>query len=106
MSRPLHRVLLGALVLVSLALPMIALADALVVVHVDSESHAEGEVTLTARAGGQVYRCTTHEGQCSVDHVPGGHYSVVFTPTDGAPTDARTVMIAPAGRVELHVSAH
>ena len=106
MSRTLRKFCLAlAISLSALAVPGSALADALVVVSVQSPTHAEGVVTLTARAGGQVYRCTTEHGMCSIDGVPGGHYAVVFTPASGPPTDARNVMIAPAGRVELHLAA-
>ena len=106
MSRSLrHLLLLSAIALATLTVPGVALADALVVVTVDSPSHAEGVVTLTSRADAHTYSCTMHQGSCSVDGVPGGRYSVVFTPTTGQPTDARGVMIAPAGRVELHLAA-
>jgi len=106
MSRSLRQLSFAlALTLFGLALPGSALADALVVVSVESPSHAQGVVTLTARAGGRVFSCTTDNGTCSVDGVPGGHYSVVFTTAEGATTDARNVMIAPAGRVELHLTA-
>ncbi|NOY93278.1 MAG: hypothetical protein GXP55_18995 [Deltaproteobacteria bacterium] len=106
MSRPLRHFLFAlALCLGTFTLPRVALADALVVITVDSASHTEGVVTLTARTGGRTFSCTTQHGSCSVNGVPGGHYSVVFRPSSGQPTDARSVMIAPAGRVELHLAA-
>jgi len=106
MSRSLRNLCLAFLFgLLTLALPGSALADALVVVTVESPSHAEGVVTLTARNGGQAFSCTTQHGSCSIDGVPGGHYAVIFTATAGGATDARNVMIAPAGRVELHLTA-
>lgn len=111
MSRSLRNLCLALLLgLVTLAVPGSALADALVVVTVNSPSHAEGVVTLTARNGGETFSCTiitytTQHGSCSIDGVPGGHYAVVFTASAGGATDARSVMIAPAGRVELHLTA-
>ncbi len=84
-----------------------ALADALVIVQVQTEDGdpVEGEVTLRPRGGGESFSCTTEEGECQIPHVPGGRYTVHFEPSEGdAPTD-QPAMIPPAGRVRLHVAA-
>jgi len=100
---PLCLALLG---LATFAAP--ALADALVVVQVQTEGGdpVEGEVTLSPRGGGDSFSCTTEDGECQIPHVPGGRYTVHFEPAQGDPPADRSAMIPPRGRVELHVAAN
>ena len=105
--------LLGALVLVPLALPATTLADALVHVEVRAESGGSADGTVTLRPRGSEgdenapsYSCTTDGGSCSIDGVPGGRYQATFTPRGGEAQAPRSVMIPPSGTVRLRVSAH
>jgi hypothetical protein len=86
----------------------VALADALVNVQVRSEAGApvDGVVVLRSRANAETtYQCTTAQGDCHIDNVPGGQYTATFTPTGGQSQAPRTVMIPPAGIVSLLVAA-
>ena len=106
LRRRLPTVLLGLLVVVTFASP--ALADALVVVQVQTESGSpvDGQVTLRPRGGGgESFSCTTEAGECQIPHVPGGRYTVQFDPTEGDAPPPKAAMIPPAGRVTLHVAA-
>lgn len=101
----------GALVVVALGLLLavssVALADALVVVNVRGENGApaDGQVTLTAEAGGQTYSCQTQAGKCELPKVPGGSYKASVVPRgSNLATPPRAVMIPPAGKVSLIVS--
>ena len=91
-----------------LSFTSVALADALVNVQVRSESGSpvEGVVVLRSRADAETtYQCTTSQGDCHMDDVPGGQYTATFTPTGGASQAPRTVMIPPSGTVSLRVAA-
>lgn len=85
----------------------VAAADALVVVEVRTAAGdpVDGEVTLRASAEGATHTCQTTRGNCRIADVPGGRYTVVFTPAGGAPTRPRPAMIPPDGTVTLHVAA-
>jgi hypothetical protein len=66
----------------------VALADALVNVQVRSEAGTpvDGVVVLRSRANAETtYQCTTSQGDCHIDNVPGGQYTATFTPTGGEP---------------------
>jgi len=92
---------------VAVAVPGIAFADALVVVNVRGANGeaADGRVTLTAEAGGRTYICQTQAGKCEFPNVPGGSYRASVVPTDSThATPPRAVMIPPAGKVSLIVS--
>jgi hypothetical protein len=90
-------------ILASVAIAEVAFAEALVVVQV--RGRAEGRVTLTARSGGQTFSCQTQQGTCRMDGVPGGSYSVQFTPARGQAPPPTQAMIPPTGTVTLHVAA-
>lgn len=97
-----------ALLLSLASITSVALADALVNVQVRSEGGApvDGVVVLRSRANAETtYQCTTSQGDCHMDNVPGGQYTATFTPTGGASQAPRTVMIPPAGTVSLRVAA-
>ena len=83
-----------------------AYAEALVVVEVRTPSGdpANGTVTLKAQSGDATYTCTTENGTCRIDDVPGGQYTATLVPDDGVAPEPRNVMIPPAGRVTLRVS--
>ncbi|MFW6050589.1 MAG: carboxypeptidase-like regulatory domain-containing protein [Myxococcota bacterium] len=83
-----------------------ARADAVVEVQVRSPDGdpAEGVVTLQAKDGSRRYRCTTDQGRCRIEGVPGGRYEVRLKPHDGEAPPARQVMIPPSGKVKLIVS--
>jgi len=101
------RILLIATAVAALGLVAVptAFADALVVVRVQGEGAPDGQVTLTARNGGQTYTCTTEERTCRMNGVPGGSYRVEFAPVQGEAPAPRTAMIPPSGTVTLVVSA-
>ncbi|MCB9629199.1 MAG: carboxypeptidase regulatory-like domain-containing protein [Sandaracinaceae bacterium] len=103
----LRALLVLALPFVLVGVPASVLADALVNVEVRSEAGqpVDGVVVLQARAGGQVFQCTTAGGSCRIDNVPGGQYTATFTPAGGSAQAPRTVMIPPAGTVSLRVAA-
>lgn len=97
-----------ALLLSFTSVASVALADALVNVQVRSESGTpvDGLVVLRSRANAETtYQCTTNQGDCHMDNIPGGQYTATFTPTGGASQAPRTVMIPPAGTVSLRVAA-
>jgi len=97
-----------ALILSFTSLTSVAGADALVNVQVRSQSGApvDGVVVLRARGDAEtMYQCTTTQGDCHMDNVPGGQYMATFTPTGGPSQASRTVMIPPAGTVSLRVAA-
>ena len=106
LSRRLAAGLFGLLAFATFASP--ALADAQVVVQVRTQDGepVDGEVTLSPRSGGESYSCTTEGGQCQIAHVPGGRYTVHFTPAEGEPPPDKSAMIPPGGRVTLHVAAN
>ncbi len=93
-----------------LAVPMMAAADALVVVNVRAPRNqqgaavSDGRVTLTRQGGGQSFSCDTRGGTCRIDHVPGGAYVVTFAPANGRAPAPRNAMIPPTGTVSLYVS--
>ena len=91
----------------SLLVPVVALANALVIVEVRTSAGepADGTVVLTPRGGGEAMRCQTSAGDCRISAVPGGQYTVQFQPNGGTPTAPRPAMIPPEGRVTLHVAA-
>ena len=92
----------------SLGLPSLAAADALVVVEVRTPDNqpADGRVILRSRSGeGPEHSCTTTNGQCRIDAVPGGRYIVRFEPAGGPPPPPQSAMIPPEGRVTLRVSS-
>jgi hypothetical protein len=100
-------VALTALVVTApLVWPLPAAAQATVVVQVrtpDGEP-AEGKVTLVPKGEGQRHQCTTREGKCSMEGVPGGSYEVRLEPADGKAPPPRKVMIPPSGKATLIVS--
>jgi hypothetical protein len=105
-TRSIRHFLASGIVLGLLLLASVALAEALVVVTVRGPDQApDGEVTLTPRTSGHSYSCRTESGTCRIDGVPGGQYTVRFTPPGGQPTAPRVVMIPPAGTVRLNVAA-
>lgn len=90
------------------ALPSVAFADALVVVQVRTPDNepANGRVVLRSRSGeGPEHSCTTTDGECRIDAVPGGRYVVHFEPVSGEPPPPQSAMIPPQGRVTLRVSS-
>ncbi len=94
------------LILFALLVPAsVAFAEALVSVEVARAdgSVANGKVVLVS--GEQRYECTTEEGHCDIDHVPGGRYQVILEVPGAEPSPQRTVMIPPSGRVALRVAA-
>lgn len=105
--RALSRLVALAALLTSLLFVSVAAADALVVVEVRTAGGepVDGEVTLRPAAGGAAHTCRTTRGNCRIADVPGGRYTVVFTPATGAPTAPRPAMIPPDGTVTLHVAA-
>lgn len=100
------RVLIVVAVAAMVSLPTVASAEATVQVQVRS---ADGEVvdgTVTLRgAEDRTYSCTTEDGRCTLEDVVGGLYVVTLVRTTGPSPDPRTVMIAPTGSVDLHISA-
>ena len=102
---------LGVLAIVvssALGLPSLAFADALVVVQVRTPDNepANGRVVLRSRSGeGPEHSCTTTEGECRIDAVPGGRYVVHFEPAEGESPPPQSAMIPPEGRVTLRVSS-
>ena len=84
-----------------------AAADAEVSVELrDAEGKpAEGDVSLVDAKGATRASCTTRGGKCEMTGVPGGSYTVKVAPKKGAPPKPRKVMIPPAGKVSLIVSA-
>lgn len=95
-------------VLVVLTLVPTAFAEALVVVQVRTPDNepANGRVVLRARNGeGPEHSCTTTDGECRIDAVPGGRYVVHFEPTEGEAPAPQSAMIPPQGRVTLRVSS-
>ena len=94
--------------LIALTFVSTALADALVVVQVQTGGgeNVDGQVTLRPRGGGESFSCTTRQGRCQIPRVPGGRYTVVFQPSSGEAPAPKSAMIPPSGNVTLHVSAN
>lgn len=65
---------------------------------------ANGKVVLEGRGEERRYSCTTREGKCSIEGVPGGRYEVRLEPRSGEAPPPRKVMIPPSGEVTLIVS--
>ena len=86
-----------------------AYAEALVVVEVrTAEGQAKDGIVTLQRRGDDApsLQCTTQDGNCNIDQVPGGRYIVSFEPQEGSAPAPRNVTIPPSGRVTLHVSAN
>jgi hypothetical protein len=101
--------LLGALALTGLAgalLPAAVFAEATVSVSLkDPQGQpADGKVTLSSAEGKSVATCVAHAGQCEMQSVPGGFYTVTVEPAKGAAPKPRKVMIPPSGKVALVVA--
>ncbi|MEM9067229.1 MAG: hypothetical protein AAGE52_01945 [Myxococcota bacterium] len=101
------RQLVGALAFagaVAIAVP--ALAEALVVVEVRTPdgTAANGRVVLRPRGEGAEFSCTTSEGGCRIEHVPGGRYTVTFEPAEGDGPEPSNAVIPPEGTVTLRVA--
>ncbi len=98
---------LGLWIVSAVVLSSVALADAVVTVNVRDAGGrpADGKVTLTADAGGQVFSCQTQNGTCQIPKVPGGNYKASVVPNGSTQATApRGVMIPPVGKVSLIVS--
>jgi hypothetical protein len=84
----------------------VAFAQAFVVVEVRTPEGgvADGVLTLMHQQNGTTYACTTHEGTCRIEGVPGGLYMAILRLNQGPPPPTRQVMIPPSGSVTLRVS--
>ncbi|MEO0325439.1 MAG: carboxypeptidase-like regulatory domain-containing protein [Myxococcota bacterium] len=104
MQTLLHAALAFALVLVPAALVH---ADALVVVQVRAPdgTPVDGRVVLEGPEGQAPHSCTTEEGECRIQGVPGGRYTARFEPRQGEAPAPTQVVVPPAGRVVLRVAA-
>lgn len=104
--KPICGGILGILLVMSV--PMVAFADALVIVEVATPEGevANGTVELTPKSGeGPTVSCETKDGKCEIDAVAGGLYQAKLVLSDGKKgPKPKTVMIPPSGRVTLHVS--
>jgi hypothetical protein len=100
-----RRLLSIAAILVGLG-GSIAYAQAQVVVEVRTPGGetADGQVTLMRQDDGRTFSCTTHNGTCRIDGVPGGLYMAILQPSQGERPPTRQVMIPPSGNATLHVS--
>lgn len=100
------RVIAFAAALAMSSMPAIASAEATVQVrvHTADGDPADGLVTLRS-SDDRTYTCTTDEGRCVLEDVVGGLYVVTLERTEGTSPSPRTVMIAPTGSVDLHISA-
>ena len=80
-------------------------ADAVVNVKVRNASNqaVDGRVELSGEGGR--FTCTTSQGGCTIRSVPGGRYTVVFTPKSGSATAPKKVMIPPDGSADLFIAA-
>lgn len=96
----------GACLALALLTPRAAFADATVTVSLkDPQGQpAEGKVMLSDTTGKVVATCSAHAGQCEMQKVPGGFYTVTVEPTKGAAPKPRKVMIPPSGKVALVVA--
>lgn len=85
----------------------LAHADALVVVQVRAAdgSPVDGRVVLEGAEGQALHECTTREGECRMEGVPGGRYTARFEPREGESPAPTRVVVPPAGRVVLRVAA-
>ncbi len=102
------RSILAVSALIAVAVPSIAFAEALVIVQVRTPDNepADGRVVLRSRSGeGPEHSCTTTDGECRIDAVPGGRYVVHFEPAAGEAPEPQNAMIPPQGRVTLRVSS-
>jgi hypothetical protein len=98
---------LVAIVVCALGLSIAAEASADAVVHVKvrnpSNQAVDGRVELSGEGGR--FTCTTSQGGCTLRSVPGGRYTVVFTPKSGSATAPKKVVIPPDGSAELLIAA-
>mgnify|MGYP001794133911 CR=1 FL=1 len=80
-------------------------ADALVVVQVRAPDGrpVDGRVVLQGPAG--EHACTTRQGECRIEGVPGGRYTARFEPREGEAPAPTRVVVPPEGRVVLNVAA-
>ena len=87
-------------------MPRVALAEASVSVTLkDAQGQpADGKVMLADAAGKVVASCNAQAGQCEMQKVPGGSYTVTVEPVKGAAPKPRKVMIPPSGKVALMVA--
>lgn len=105
----LHRLvpkLSACLVLLALAVPAIARAEAVVVVTLRRVDGTRTSGTVQLTRGDDTHRCTTDaEGRCEIRGVAGGTYTVTVRQAERPAPKPRTVMIPPTGEVKLIVNA-
>ena len=94
-------------VLLIVAVPRVALADAVVVVTLRAADGSRVAGTVQLSRGETKHGCTAGpDGRCEIRGVAGGAYTVTVEPAAGRPSPKpRSVMIPPTGEVKLMVNA-
>ena len=94
------------LLLPVLAMPSVALADAVVIVTLRAPDGSVAQGTVQLVRGEARHSCTTGgEGRCEMRGVAGGSYAVTVQQPGRASPRPRSVMIPPTGEVKLIVNA-